>query len=189
MKLFRTILFSAGILLLAQNAYSQLSVGVRGGVNITSFTGKEPFDPFPGYDAGLVLQYPLASFLTARAELLYVQQGTLLADYFLAGDMIERTGVRVAFHNAHVPVLLEFGIPALKESGVRPKLLFGGFYGYTIQAQEHYNTVIQLSGLGSVQYAGNSDFTSFIDQHQYGFVGALAFDVKMGGRYVSIETR
>lgn len=182
-------MFSVGIVLIASASQAQLLVGVRGGHNINSFRGDDAFDAVPGFNAGGVFRYQPLSFLTARLELLYVQQGANIIDYTAIYPYLDRSRVRVAFHNAAVPVLVELGLPSLLERGFQPKLIVGGFYSYTVYARETYNNVIHVNGYEPMAYEGATDFTPFINRHQYGFIGAVAADVRFGETPVSIEVR
>lgn len=188
MKLIRALLLSAGVLLSVANAsHAQTSISLRAGYNLNTFRGSENPDFVSGYHAGVVLRYPALSFLTARVEALYMQQGARLVDYSVV-SFLDHRDARVEFHNVQVPVLAELGIPALNESRIQPRLIVGAFYSYTISAREVYNSHLRAGG-PSVVYKSSSDFAPYINRHQYGFIGAMAADIKVAATPVSIEFR
>ena len=189
MRLSRIMLVLCALVGCVDTATAQFTVGAKGGINLNSFRGNDEYDVVPGFNGGFILKHPLLPFLSGRVEALYMQQGANLIDYPVLLPDLRRSRSRVAFHSAQVPVLLEFGLPSLKEDNLQPKVLVGGFYSYTVYARETYNNVIAVSGYGKVDYDGYSDVTSLFERQQYGFIGAIAADVKVRSVPISIEFR
>ena len=173
-------------------AHSQIAVGPKAGINFNSFRKSESyrhhFDVVPGFNVGGFAKYPVLDFLTARAEILYFQQGANIYDYRYVTE-IYRKNAEVKFHNVAIPVMVELGLPSLKDEQLQPKLLLGGFYSYTFYARESYTNVIKMSGINSVSNDGYSDVGDQYTRSQFGFVGGLAADVKLFGKPVSLEVR
>ena len=189
MRLSRIMLVLCALAGIVDTATAQFTVGAKGGINLNSFRGNDEYDVVPGFNGGFFIKRPLLPFLSARVEALYMQQGANLIDYPVLLPDLRRSRSRVAFHSAEVPVLLEFGLPSLKEDNLQPKILVGGFYSYMVYARETYNNVIAVSGYGTVDYDGYSDVTSIFERQQYGFIGAIAADVKVRSVPISIEFR
>lgn len=173
-------------------SFAQLFVGPKGGVNFNSFRQskyyKNHFDVLPGFNAGVFARYPVLPFLSARVEALYMQQGARMYEYDLLSDL-RRTNVQLRFHDVAIPVLAEFGLPSLSEDILQPKLLLGGFYSYTIYARESYTNIVKLEGRPAVSWEGHTNVQSQYDASQYGIIGALAAELKLFSRPVSIEFR
>lgn len=170
----------------------QVTVGAKAGVNFNSFresaTFRNYFDVVPGFNGGIFARYPALSFLTARVELLYMQQGANLIDYRVMSDLY-RTKSKAKFHNLEIPLLAEFGLPSLREDALQPKVLLGGFYSHTLVARESYDNHAKISGRSGTTYDGYKNLESQFYRGQYGLIGGLAADVKMFNKPVSIEFR
>lgn len=178
--------------LISTSLSAQISVGPKGGINFNSFRKSEKyknhFDVVPGFNIGAFAKYPVLPFLNARAELLYMQQGANIYDYDVMSDL-SRRNAKVRFHNVAIPVLAELGLPILSEDILQPKLLLGGFYSYTIYARESYINVADLEGRPAVAFDGYSNVQSQYNRSQYGLIGAIAAEVKVFSKPVSIEFR
>lgn len=184
----------AGLLLTALSFESsaQIYVGPKGGINFNSFRKskeyKNHFDVLPGVNLGAFAKYPVLPFLNARAELLYMQQGANTYDYPVLSDLSRRK-TKIRFHNIEIPVLAELGLPSLSEDILQPKLLLGAAYSYTIYARESYENVVDLEGRPAVTFDGYSDVTSQFRRGQISLIGAIAAELKMFSKPVSVEFR
>lgn len=171
---------------------AQFSVGAKGGINFNSFRGdqaREAYEPVPGFNGGVFIKHPLFSFLTVRAEALYFKQGGNIHDYVVMYPDLKRRHARVAFHNLQIPVFAEFGLPSLGEDNLQPKLLLGFFYSQTFSARESYVNVAHVDGYKDLEYNGFSDVNSLYNNIQYGLVAAIAAEMKIFSKPVSIEFR
>jgi hypothetical protein len=171
---------------------AQIVVGPKVGVNFNSFrkskTFENYFDVIPGFNAGVFAKRNVLPYLTGRVEVLYMQQGANLYDYYIIDDVFRKHS-KVRFHNIEVPVLVELGLPSLAMETLQPKLLLGGFYSYTFFARESYTSIAKLSGRPSVAFEGSSDVQNQFYRSQYGIIGALAADVQLFHHPVSLEFR
>jgi hypothetical protein len=192
MKTLSTTLTLAFAFTTCISSYAQIAVGAKAGINFNSFRNSKEyrnhFDVIPGFNVGAFAKYPVLNFLTARAEVLYFQQGANIYDYNVLYDLRRKYAV-VRFHNVAVPILAEFGIPSLKEELIQPKLLLGGFYSYTFYTRESYTNVAKVSGRSAVEYDGYSNTQNQYESSQYGIIGAIAAEVQMFHKPVSIEFR
>lgn len=168
---------------------AQFLTGAKAGINFNSFRGGKEYDVVPGFNAGAIVKYPFLDFLTLRGEILYMLQGANLYDYTVLPGELNRSRVRVAFHNLQVPLLAELGLPSLAGDNLQPKLLLGAFYSHNFYARESYNNIARVYGSRTVQYDGHSDITSQFNRNQFGLIAALATDFKAFSRHVSLEFR
>jgi hypothetical protein len=174
------------------SSFSQITVGPKLGVNFNSFRNskafRDHFDVIPGFNVGGFAKYPVLPYLTARAELLYMQQGANTYDYRVINDLYHKNS-KIRFHNIEIPVLAELGLPSLEEDALRPKLLIGGFYSYTLAARETYTNIITVSGRPKLETDGYINMLKHINRSQYGFILALAAEMKAFNLPVSVEFR
>jgi hypothetical protein len=171
------------------SALSQISVGAKAGYNFNSIRGDKEYDVVPGFAVGGFAKYPITDFLMARAEVLYFQQAANLIDYYVLPGELYHSRARVTFHNIQIPILAEFGLPSLSEENLKPKLLIGGFYSYTLSAKENYNNIITVDGYETISYKGSTDVTSLFNRSQYGLQAAIVAEMKAFGYPVSMEFR
>src|SRR5687767_11044019 len=105
-KLSITIFAAAIALTFSVASHAQIAVGAKAGVNFNSFRNSKEyrnhFDVIPGFNVGAFAKYPVLDFLTARAEVLYFQQGANIYDYSVISDLRRKSAV-VRFHNVSVP--------------------------------------------------------------------------------------
>jgi hypothetical protein len=187
MKIVRVVL-ACFILFFSYSSYCQIEIGAKGGINFNSFRGSNSYEVVPGFNAGVFAKYRVMSYLFARAEVLYMQQGANIRDYAVSSEL-RHNNARVAFHTVQVPILAEFGLPSLDEENIQPKLLLGGFYGYTLNAQENYTAVAHVSGYPSLSYQGHSNVSSHYVSSQIGLIAGLAANMKLFSKPVSVEFR
>lgn len=174
------------------SASAQIAVGPKAGVNFNSFrqsdTFRNYFDPIGGFNVGGFAKYPVTDFLKARAELLYFQQGGNIYDYRVISELY-RSDAKVKFHNLEIPVLAEFGIPSLNEDPLQPKILIGGFYSTTLYARESFTNIVKISGREKIEYDGFLNAQDQYTRSQYGFIAALAAELKILNQPVALEFR
>jgi hypothetical protein len=189
MKVIRIALTMCVVIGFVNYASAQIAVGPKGGINFNSFRGNEAYDVIPAFNVGGFVKYPFFPFLSARGEVLYMQQAANLIDYRVLTPDLARIHAKVRFHNIQIPLLAEFGLPSLNEDDLQPKLWVGGFYSYTFYARESYTNVAKITGYDRVEYEGHRDFTGLINRSQFGLIGALGADVKIKSIPFSIEFR
>jgi hypothetical protein len=175
--------------LFVYQASAQIPIGAKAGINWNSFRGNQSFDVVPGFSVGAFGRYKVLSYLTAKAELLYFQQGVNLVDYsVLAGDLYHNDA-DVIFHTIQLPVLAEFGLPSLSEETLQPKISVGAFYGYTLYARERFVNVATLGGYDAVEYNGKQNATAQYKRSQFGLIGAVGADLTVLNFPVYLEFR
>jgi hypothetical protein len=168
---------------------AQIAVGPKAGINFNSFRGNDQYDVIPGFNVGGFAKYPIFDFLSARAELLYTVQGANLYDYRIITPDLQRNNAKVKFHNLQIPVMAEFGLPALSEDDVKPKLWLGGFYTTNIYARETYTNVARVTGYNPIEYSGHSNVKHLFKKSQYGLMAGIGGDIKVYSYPVSLEFR
>src|SRR5687767_7856727 len=107
MKIIRVVLVLPIFFGVVSMSSAQFAVGAKAGWNLNSFRGNElkgSYEAVPGFNAGAFVKYPVLSFLTARAEVLYMQQGGNIYDYTVMSEL-NRRRARVAFHNVQIPLM------------------------------------------------------------------------------------
>lgn len=190
-KLFPSLVFMA-LATLTLTATAQINVGPKAGINFNSFRNSKEyqnyFDVVPGYNVGVFGKYPVLPYLAARAELLYMQQGAKLYDYYVISELFHKNA-RIQFHTVEIPLMVELGLPSLAEDDLQPKLLLGGFYSAVLYTRETYTNIARVSGRPAVSYKGSSALQELFNQSQYGFVGALAADMRIFNQRLSVEFR
>jgi hypothetical protein len=191
----KRLLFAIVVIFLVTGSFTssaQIVVGTKAGINFNSFrkskTFENYFDVIPGFNAGVFAKRSILPYLTVRAEVLYMQQGANLYDYYIIEDVFRKHS-KLRFHNLEIPVLVELGLPSLNLETLQPKLLLGGFYSHTFLARESYTTIAELSGGSSIAFEGSSDVLDQFYRSQYGIIGALAADVQLFHHPVSLEFR
>jgi hypothetical protein len=177
------------LLVIVNQAYAQIPIGAKAGINWNSFRGNKNFDVIPGMSVGAFAKYPVLPFLTAKAELMYFQQGANLVDYVMLPGDLEHSNAQVVFNSFQLPIIAEFGLPGLSEEPLQPKLSIGAFYSYNFYSRERYTNVAKVPGYERVRYDGHTNVTSQFQRWQYGIIGAIGADLKILNMPVYLEFR
>lgn len=185
----KSLLLLSFVFALIFQAFAQIPIGARAGINWNSFTGNKNFDVIPGFSVGAFGRYQVFPFLTAKAEVGYFQQGANLSDYSVLPHDLYHNDAQVVFHQVQIPVIAEFGLPSLAEEDLQPKISVGGFWAYNIYSRERYTNSAIISGYDRVFYEGHTNATSQFKRSQYGLVGALGADLKIFSMPVYLEFR
>ena len=180
---------------------AQISVGAKAGVNINQFT--MPGSTI-GINAGAYGTYKATSFLMARIELLYAQEGGGLRDYFLplnANDpriadysvnilSINYVNPYVYMHTLQVPVLAEISLPEFDEASVQPVLLIGGSYTFMFQANELHTTryTFKDGTFANIPYI-REDARANFKSNQFGIQGGMGLKFKSDKRDFYFDIR
>lgn len=141
-----------------------------------------------GFNAGGYARYQILSFLNARAELLYFQQGGTIENYYSLYPSVQHKNVKLTQHMLQIPLVAELGIPGMEESPIQPKLLLGGYYGFTMSSRESYDKVSTSQYETVTEKSGSNVSSSFV-YSQAGFLVGIGADMKMGDKDLSFEFR
>ena len=186
----RGFVFIAFILVFGyEQLQAQIAVGPKAGYNFNSLRGNRKYDVVPGFNVGGFAKYPFFSFMSLRAELLYMQQGANLNDYEISVPNLQRNDAKITFHGLQIPVLAEFQLPALSEDDVKPKLWVGGFYSHNLYVRETYTNIAKVPSYNPLIYSGHTDVTDLFNASQYGIIAGIGGDVKVFSYPVSLEFR
>jgi Outer membrane protein beta-barrel domain len=185
----KSLLYFFAFFLVVYQAHAQIQVGPKAGINWNSFRGNKAFDVVPGFNVGGFAKYRVLSFLTAKGEVTYFQQGANLIDYSVIPGDLYHNDATVKFHQIQVPVIAEFGLPSLSEEPLQPKISLGFFYSYNIYSRENYTNVAKVPGYERVEYNGYSNATGQFRRSQYGFVAGIGGDLTIMNMPVSLEFR
>lgn len=197
MKQIKPLLFTAlfGVLL-TFSAHGQIEVGAKFGANINQFN--QPGTVF-GFNGGAFGRYKVLDFLSARVELLYMQQGGARQDYTRNYtlttsnvDFVSYSNRFVNLNNIEVPVIAEFSHPSYSSETVVPKILLGVAYGFNMAANEHHDktyffrsgTTTRMMVSDKVENVGDN-----YKQHQFGLIAGFAIDYKVGEHTLTTEVR
>jgi hypothetical protein len=117
-----TLLF--GAVLLADAALSQVDFGIRGGLNVSTFSGDDAEDSEAKLGAlgGLFLNYAFSPALSVQPEVLFSQKGAQFDD---EGDVLS---LRINYID--VPVLVKYTIPTA--TGLLPSLYAGPQFSFKL---------------------------------------------------------
>lgn len=130
------ILIFIGILT-ALTASAQLSVGVKGGLNIASSTDSDTKSK-PGFYAGVVMELPMNSFIGIQPEVVYSRQGS----------MHKAEGVKMweKYNYLNIPVLAKFYLLKIFSLEVGPQ------FGFMLDGKYR-----EKSGGVAIEYDLNND--------------------------------
>ena len=155
----------ATLLVLSQPTRAQVGIGLRGGLNIASFSISSPDSHWDGLSRssylgpsiGAIVQLRLSEWCFIRCEPGYVQKGTsyTLNSYFLQDDT-KRT-LKMDFVN--LPVLIGLQIPGKQFS---PYVFVGPNLGFTLTDGYNSIDVAVDAGVG-VFYRVSSGVSLFLD--------------------------
>lgn len=141
-----------------------------------------------GFNAGGYAKYQVLSFLTARAELLYFQQGGTIENYYALYPSVQHKSVKLTQHTLQIPIVAELGVPGMEENNIQPKLMLGGYYGFTMSSWESFDKVSTSQYETVTEKSGANVSSSFV-YNQAGFLVGIGADMKMGDKELSFEFR
>lgn len=141
-----------------------------------------------GFSAGGYAKYQVLSFLTARADLLYFQQGGTVENYYSLYPSVQHKNVKLTQHTFQIPIMAELGVPGMEESNIQPKLLVGGYWGFTMNSRETYDKVSK-SKYEETAVKASSDVSGSYVYNQAGFLLGVGADFKAGDKDFSVEFR
>ncbi|MDD3563755.1 MAG: porin family protein [Candidatus Cloacimonetes bacterium] len=131
--------------------FAQPVFGVRGGLNIASFTGEDNMDDFDsklGFHAGAMMQSPLGNNFIIQPEVLYTMKGAT-SEFKLLGVQNELTGTA---NYIEIPVLIKYNIEL---SSVQIQPYFGPSIGVLL--------VGEITNKKSIGGISSTDTISFKD--------------------------
>lgn len=186
------------------DAYAQLTVGAKTGVNLNQFS--QP-GTLMGVNAGIYASYRLNPFLSVRFEPHYSQEGGARPAYTRFYDdvsddiyAINFINPSVRFHNVQLPLLLELSLPELTDQTVMPVLLIGGSYAINAVAFEQHTKRYQFTE--GVYYSGSGfdmpsldvsyqreNVTSNYARGQWSIWGGVGIQFKTGERTFTFDVR
>ena len=141
-----------------------------------------------GFNAGGFATYNVLSFLNARAELLYFQQGGTVENYYALYPSVQHKNVKLRQHTLQIPIIAELGIPGMEENSIQPKLRIGGYYGFTVASRESFDKVSEDKYQVNTVKA-SADVSGSYAYSQAGFLVGLGADFKMAEKDISVEFR
>ena len=182
------ILFS----IISAPLFAQISIGAKVGANFTSlgdFTFYNSERSSIKYNVGGYAEYNVTSFLDARAEILYFQEGGNLNDYYVYEPYVLRKDVKLTSHNLQIPIIAQLSLPSLKEKKISPKLMLGGYYSYAFQFRERYTKVIRIPGLPFSESETALDVSSQYNQSNFGYLIGIGANLKLFGKELNVDFR
>jgi hypothetical protein len=141
-----------------------------------------------GFNAGGYAKYQVLSFLIARAELLYFQQGGTVENYYALYPTVQHKNVKLTQHTLQIPIMAEIGIPGWEENAIQPKLHLGGYYGLTMASRESFDKESK-SKYEKVMVHSSTDVSGSYVYNQAGFLVGVGADFKMADKDLSFEFR
>lgn len=140
MKTLRTILTALLVISLPVCARG-LTAGLKGGLNISSFTGKDAkpeggsIIQNSGFIAGGYVVFPVKNQFGFQPEFLISEKGAtykfVLPDLPGVGDMSYETSVKLTY--LELPLLARYDVPS--RGAAKPNLLFGPAFGIKMSAR------------------------------------------------------
>ena len=120
----------AAAAVMALSASAQVNLGIKGGLNLSTTNDLTGMDSknvsrTPGFNAGIVAEYPLVMGLGLRGEVLFQTNGFKYENETLKTTITSKT------NNLAIPVLCEYALPFLDEhfkvyAGIQCGLCLGG---------------------------------------------------------------
>ena len=113
------------LLAVAGTAQAQVlpKIGVKGGLNYSTFNNTDNVEYKPGFVGGLFMKIKVpATPMAIQPEVLYAQYGA----------EIDQTDASFSVNYIQVPVLLKFGFDT---PGVRPNVFFGPYVGFNVKSE------------------------------------------------------
>jgi hypothetical protein len=163
---------------------AKFSAGVKVLGNMNKF---EKADLAFGYGAGGFANYKVLDFLTARAEVLYVNYAAGLQNYSKDMSSIGITSINYSnrtlrFHSLEIPVLAQVSVPFMES--LNPKFYVGGSYAYNFGVYEtsdrNYLTTNESGAKEAHEFKNRSEnvTSSFSKYNTTAIVGAqVSFDM------------
>lgn len=170
-----TFLALAAALLFSQPARAEeVSVGLKTGLNITTFVGSDSAgaEQKAGLSLGGYVIFPVSKRFKVQAECLYSEKGAVYKyEDFYAGEG------RIELAYLEIPVLARFDIES--GGGAKPAIFFGPSFGIKIKAKAEYRTIGESS-------EGSIDHIKTLDP---GIVLGGVIDMETSKGKVSLEAR
>lgn len=162
-------------LMLSTHAFSQLSYGVKGGVNVASLTRIGNATTRTGYFAGGVAQCSFNRLIGIQAELLYSSQGVKYSGMALMDDMMLKTEGTVRFDYINIPLLAKLRLA----EGL--SLDAGPLVGFVVNARSKLDWVdFESQGFHRID---KRDYQSFDVSLAMGLSYRFSNDVEISARY------
>ena len=169
---------------------AQFYAGPKAGVNLNHTKFQDPRTYHPGFHVGAFGRYALLDFLSVNAELTYSQIGGRYdSGYYFVRPEIFRQHVKLNFHSVAVPVFISVTLPSLAEAAIKPALLLGGEYAYSLKVVESYDEVYRVKGEDFISEGWARNATNDYDVHQPAMLFGLGLSMDLFGIPTAIDVR
>ncbi len=153
-----------------------LAVGVKGGLNLSHFTGDDwKLDNTTqsmrlGFNAGAFIEVPVHPIISIQPEVQYTTKGETLEK----DDIVNRTW-KIQLENVEVPILAKVYFPT--DGDVKPFVYFGPFMGWNLSSKTD-----KFSEIGNFTFSSGQDLEDQTNAWEAGvaFGAGLAYLLPSG---------
>lgn len=154
-----------------------LKYGVKGGFNLSSYSGSEAGDVKfkPGFSAGAALMYGFTDLVNLEIDALYSQKGTLVENYTPATGANKNTNFRSTVQYIDVPVLAHL---TTGEDGKGFFFELGPQASFLVGVRDF--TRPDGAGAGSSSEVQTNTTTDNLNKVAIGYAGGLGYQLTSG---------
>lgn len=171
-------------------AKAQLHLGASVGANLNHADFQQVSTWSPGGNAGFFATYDLSDFLFLNSGVSFSQiGGGYDSGYYYVRPDVFRQKVRITFNAVNVPLYVSATLPSLASSSVRPLLMVGAEYSYSLQTMESYENVYPYRGGSYASPERSRSSTTFFEAHQPAMLFGAGVSLNLFGMPGSIDLR
>ncbi len=174
----KSILLVTVLLASVNVSFSQLGYGAKGGINFTTFGGKDAGSPDSrmGIALGGFLTYNLVELFTLQPELLYTTKGAVYKG-FIGGTPATST---VSGSYLEIPVVVKLNIPLAGVKSFFPNIYVGPALGFLLSAKVKTEVGSQTQ---------ETDIKNTTKGTDFGFILGTSVDVPLSFGKFAIDLR
>lgn len=166
------VIFMAAVVVQNANAQSPVSFGLKGGVNISNFSGSDfEYDAKTGLLVGATLEFSVPALpFGIESGVYYTQKGAKVEDSGVSG--------KVKLDYIEVPLTAKFQLGP--PGPITPHFLIGPYIGFNVNAEAEFDDGDFFGGVDLDDQTKNSEF---------GGVAAVGLDFSLGVTKLNAQAR
>lgn len=171
-------------------AVAQNQAGIKTALNLNHTRFQEIPTYHAGPGAGVFCHYEISDFLFLDAEVDYSQTGGGYdSGYYYVRPELFRKNVNITFHSVTVPLFVSATLPSLSAAAVRPIVLAGAEYAYSIKTVESYDNVYRYRGGDFDAGSGSRNAEEDFSRHQPAMLFGAGASLTIFGMRTTIDVR
>lgn len=171
-------------------ANGQIHVGAKAGANLNHTSFQDPATYSPGFNLGVFATYDVTDYLFVNSEIAYSQiGGGYDSGYYYVEPEVFRQQVKLNFHTVAIPLYISATLPSLASSSVRPLLMAGAEYAYSIRTMESYQYVYSYKGENYTSAGRSRSVNDDFEKHQPSMLFGAGVAMTLFGMPSSIDFR